>query len=63
MALYLGTSEKLKVFLNGVAYRFNFFTTEPITNGVRLLSSDNYVLRDSMGAYLTTSESNAEETT
>lgn len=53
MGLYLGNSEKLKVNLNNVIYRFNLFAEIPITNGIRLLSSDNYTLKDSNGLYLT----------
>lgn len=55
MALYLGNSEKLKFNLNGFLYHLNFFTSssQSITNGIRLLSSDGYVLKDSKGLYLT----------
>jgi hypothetical protein len=56
MALYLGNSEKLKFNLSGAVYNLNLFSTTPITNGVRLLSSDNYILKDSNGIYLTTKE-------
>ena len=53
MSLYLGNSKKLKVNLNNVIYRFMLFSENPITNGIRLLSSDNYTLKDSNGLYLT----------
>lgn len=53
MSLYLGNSEKLKVNLNNIIYRFKLFSENPITNGIRLLSSDNYTLKDSNGLYLT----------
>ena len=53
MSLYLGNSEKLKVNLNNIIYRFKLFSENPITNGIRLLSSDNYILKDSNGLYLT----------
>ena len=56
MALYLGSSEELKVILNGVIYRLNLFSSTPITNGIRLLSSESYILKDSNGLYLTTKE-------
>lgn len=56
MALYLG-SEKVKVNLNGLAYYLNFYTTAAITNGVMLLTSDNYTLKDKNGLYLTAKES------
>lgn len=52
MALYLG-SDKRKIILDSVVYRFNLFTEAPITNSIRLLSSDNYILKDSNGLYLT----------
>lgn len=57
MALYLGNGEKVKINLNGVAYCLNLFSTTPITNGIRLLSLDNYILKDSNGLYLTAKES------
>lgn len=53
MALYLGSSDKRKIVLNGVAYRLNLFAETPITNFIRLLSSDNYTLKDTNGLYLT----------
>ena len=53
MALYLGTSEKLKINLDNVVYYLNLFSEVPITNGVRLLSSDGYIFKDSNGLYLT----------
>lgn len=55
MALYIGNSKKLKFILGGHLFNVNFFTSssQPITNGVRLLSSDGYVLKDSKGLYLT----------
>ena len=56
MALYLGSSEKLKINMDNVAYCLNLFSTTPITNGVRLLSSENFILKDANGLYLTTKE-------
>ncbi len=56
MSLYLGNSEKLKVNLNSVIYIFKSFSENPITNGIRLLSSDNYTLKDFNGIYLTVKE-------
>lgn len=60
MALYLGSSEKLKINLSGVIYYLNLFTSSsnPIVNGVMLKSSDNHILKDSNGLYLTTKEEN-----
>lgn len=57
MALYLGNGEKIKVNLNGALYRFNIFSSTIITNGVRLISFDDYILKDSNGLYLTAKES------
>ena len=53
MALYLGSSEKLKVKLNNIIYNINLFSSTLITNGDLLLSSDNYILKDSNGLLLT----------
>ena len=53
MALFLGSSEKLKLWLS--SNRFSLIIPAPVytVNGVRLLSSDNYILKDSNGLYLT----------
>ena len=56
MALYLGSSEKQKVILDGKTYYLNLYSSAPITNGTRLLSSDGYILKDSSGLYLTFKE-------
>lgn len=56
MALHLGSYENLIVNLAGVAYNIQFYTELPITNGVRLISSDNYILKDINGIYLTAKE-------
>lgn len=56
MALYLGSSEELKICLNSVEYCLNLYSTTPITNGIRLLSSEDYILKDSNGLYLTAKE-------
>ena len=57
MALYLGSSEKLKINLDGLKYSLKLFSTIPILNGIKLLSSDDYILKDSNGLYLTAKES------
>lgn len=57
MALYLGSSEQLKLYWDGKLYKFNLYTKTPITNGIRLLSFDNFILKDSNGLYLTVKES------
>lgn len=56
MALYLGSSDKLKINLNNVAYCLNLYSTTPITNGVRLLTLENYILKDSNDLYITSKE-------
>lgn len=56
MALYLGSSDKLKINLDNAVYCLNIFSTIPILNGIKLLSSDNYILKDSNGLYLTLKE-------
>lgn len=56
MALYLG-SNKQKVSLGSAAAHANFYTTTRIVNGIALLSSEGYILKDSNGLYLTTKES------
>ncbi len=55
MALYLGNNKR-KVNLNGVVYCLNLYLSAPTTNGIRLLSSENYILKDSNGLYLTAKE-------
>ena len=57
MGLYLGDSGKLKLILDNVVYRLNIFSETIILNGVKLLSSDNYILKDSNNVYLTVKES------
>lgn len=53
MALYLGSSGKRKVILGGITYESKFFTNTDITNGIKLLSSENLILTDANGLYLT----------
>lgn len=57
MALYLGNSEKLKININGIAYCLNLLFEVPIENGIRLLSSEGFFLKDSNELYLTVKES------
>ena len=59
MGLYLGKSTKLKInSSNGVILRLNIPTVSPspIVGGVMLKSSDNYILKDLNGIYLTVKE-------
>lgn len=52
MALYLG-EEKMKLSLNDLLVRLNIYSSsDPITEVIRLLSSDNYILKDSNHVYL-----------
>jgi hypothetical protein len=53
MALYLG-AEKIKLNLDGIVQDLNLYSTTPITNGVRLLSKEGYILKDLNGLYMTT---------
>lgn len=57
MALHLGNSKKLKIYLNGVAYCLDVVLKTPVDRGIRLLSSEGYLLKDSSGLYLTIKES------
>ena len=52
MALYLG-NEKVKINLDNIVYCLNIPTTTISANYASLLSSDNYVLKDANGIYLT----------
>lgn len=56
MALYLG-SNKVKLNLNDIIYSLNIFTGNTLLNGIMMLSSDNYVLKDSNELFLTAKES------
>lgn len=56
MALYL-ESERWQINLNGKKYYLNLCSAIPILNGIKLLSSDGYILKDSNGLYLTAKES------
>lgn len=56
MALYLGNN-KVKINLNGILFDLHISETAPVITGIKLLSSDNYVLKDSNGLYITVKES------
>lgn len=56
MALYLGNSEKLKIILDGKAYKINLYSEIPATNEIKLLSSDGYILKDINGLFITSKE-------
>lgn len=58
MALYLGSNKKYKVAMNGASFRPKVIAKTPVSNNIRLLSSDNYILKDSTGTYLIAKEDN-----
>ena len=55
MALYLGSSKKI-ININGVPFNLHISKTAPTITGIKLLSFDNYVLKDSNGLYITAKE-------
>ena len=55
MGFYVG-STRYKVILDSVLYCVNIYSSSPITNSAKLLSSDNYILKDVNGLYLTVSD-------
>ena len=55
MALYLG-NEKVIINLGGAMYHLNLYSETPIVNGILIKSSDDYILKDSSGLYLTIKE-------
>lgn len=57
MALYLGSTGKVKINTADGAYHLQIFSTTPITNGIRLLSSDGCILKDANGLFITVKES------
>lgn len=56
MAIYVG-DKKCKFIINGVVCNINIPTLTPITNGIRLLSFDDYTLKDINNLYITARES------
>lgn len=56
MALYSG-KDRLKIYLDGIAYHVRIVPETFIIYGVKLLSLDDYILRDVNGLYLTSEES------
>jgi hypothetical protein len=52
MALYLGSVGKVKINSAGNVYCLQLFSKTPITNGMRLVSSDGYILKDSNGLFV-----------
>ena len=56
MAIYVG-GQKWKIMLNGIPYNMHIPSSTPITNGIRLLSSDDFILKDINNLYITVKES------
>ena len=56
MALYLGNSGKLQIVVNGISYDLNQHLTLPNIDEVILSSSDDCILKDYDGLYLTMKE-------
>lgn len=52
MGLYLGNSEKLKINLGDAIYVMNIFSALPTIEEVVLSSSDDCILKDFNGFYL-----------
>lgn len=55
MALYLG-NEKIQLHIGDMMCILNLYSSTLIINGIKLLSSENYVLKDVNGLYLTAKE-------
>ena len=52
MTLYLGNSEKLKINLGDAIYIMNIFSALPTIEEIVLSSSDDCILKDFNGLYL-----------
>ncbi len=60
MPLFLGSGEKVKIHQQNNTTILDIYTIKPITNGDRLLSDENYILKDSKGTYLTAKKGDGE---
>lgn len=56
MRVYLGDSGKLYVHLGKERYVLNLYTSQIFIEGIYLMSSEPYILRDKNGNYLTVKE-------
>jgi hypothetical protein len=56
MYLYLGNSERLKIVTSSGACQLVIQEFADFTNGIKLKSFDNYILKDSNDVYLTVKE-------
>lgn len=52
MAIYIG-GQKYKLICDGDVCEMQTYSPIPITNNIRLLSSENYILKDMNNVYLT----------
>ena len=52
MGLYLGSSEKVKINLGNATYIMNIFSALPTIKDLILSSSDDNILKDFNGLYL-----------
>lgn len=57
MSMYLGSGQSFKVVINGEKYSFNVGSFVSFIEKIRLLTSDNYILKDGNGNYLLPKES------
>lgn len=53
MAFYLGSLGKVKININNKRQKIKFYSTTPISSGIRLLTSEGYDLKDSKEQILT----------
>lgn len=60
MAIYLGNSEKKKIYLGSILRNLHILSANIIVNGTQLLSSDDLILKDSNGVYLTVKKEDDE---
>ena len=58
MALYLGDGEKLMINLGNAVYIMNIFSVLPTIEEILLSSSDDCILKDFNGLYLSPKEEN-----
>lgn len=58
MGLYLGSSENLKINLDNAIYIMNIFSALPTIEDLILSSSDDCILKDFNGLYLSPKEEN-----
>lgn len=56
MAVYLGSSEQLKVLIDNIPYYLIIAPSHYVFNDIMLLSNDNFILKDSNGLILTVKE-------